>query len=565
LSSVARRESCDLTPQDVLNCGMIVSNDIIVDFSEFCDSLDTEYSLEDLTFMLGKYVGLNFEPSVPLPAKTEQSKKREEERLIILKKDYISCFSALAERASIIHAQTYKLATLPSRQPSKIELSRKSVQTESDLIHRESDVRIFAEMSPLCSTLDVRPDFWVRMGDIPVLLIQIVSGSQGKHSVKQTLLKSICNTIDLLRLYMNLREARISEVSSIVLPQSRGQKCGAIMVTVQFGIDASWKFRLSFRKIALADVARQMENIIESNRAFLSTEIRSDPWYFLKLESLPPGMKQQYSKHSIVLKAVHQNGTVRNYYKFSPRVMEREHLSTLFRSSRSRDHNLFDQRRADPLDGEKRVAVIPCDEGTINGLSFFGFPAVEPPLSDTCILRCFSRFAIQSALALRALHIYDQIAHLDVRTFNTCFILTGKENSQQAKVVFIDLDRSTEDLDRKQRVSTVGAQYVQPPMWSEGVPFSARNCDWRQWALMLWSVLKHADAESIYSGELISSGQPFLDSILSGSLSGMDTKSDPELISMINGWLLSTDFQNIKPSSADFDSTSLIDQVRLHP
>jgi hypothetical protein len=56
-------------------------------------------------------------------------------------------------------------------------------------------------------------------------------------------------------------------------------------------------------------------------------------------------------------------------------------------------------------------------------------------------------------------------------------------------------------LDSKQHcVSTAGAQYVQPPEWPQDVLFSTRNCDRRQWALMLWSVLEHADAESIYAG-----------------------------------------------------------------
>ena len=43
---------------------------------------------------------------------------------------------------------------------------------------------------------------------------------------------------------------------------------------------------------------------------------RSATWYLLKLDSLPPGMKHHCSKHSIVLKDFHQNGTVRYYYKF---------------------------------------------------------------------------------------------------------------------------------------------------------------------------------------------------------------------------------------------------------
>jgi hypothetical protein len=120
-------------------------------------------------------------------------------------------------------------------------------------------------------------------------------------------------------------------------------------------------------------------------------------------------------------------------------------------------------------------------------------------------------------------------------------------------------------LDSKQHcVSTAGAQYVQPPEWPQDVLFSTRNCDRRQWALMLWSVLEHADAESIYAGGKCISGQPFLDAILSGALFGLDARSDSELISMIEAWLLSTDFRKIKPSSADFDSTSLTDQVRLH-
>ncbi len=546
---MALRSSCDVIPEDALCCGLIYDDDISVDLPEFCDSLDEDYSLEDLTFIMGKYLGLDIEPSAPLPGPLKDigSQSREQERLRKLKEAYISCFSALAARVALSICAP----------KSEIELSRKPVNAKSDHRYRETAVSMFTDMSPLCTSLGVRPDFWIRMGDIPLLLIEIVSGSQGRHSVKQTLLKSICKTIDQLRLYKNSRDERISEVSSIVLPKSRGMNCGAVLVTVKFGIDDQWKFRLSFRKIAVADVAKQMETIIESNCAFLSTSMRSAPWYLLKFDSLPPGMQQHYSKHSIVLKDFHQNGKVRYYYKFSPRSREREQLSDLLLKTILAPEEI----KAGPLDGEKRVAVLPVGAAVINGLKFFRFPAVEPPLSNTPILRCFSQFAIQSALGLRALHVYDQIAHLDVRTFNTCFLLAGKENSEQAKIVFIDLDRSTQNLDSKNRVSTVGAQYVKPPEWPNDVPFSARNCDWRQWALMLWSVLKPADEEIIYNGEINSSGQPFLDSILSGTLVGLDTKSDTELVSIIQGWLQSPDFGEIKPVSAEFDSTTLTDQV----
>jgi hypothetical protein len=43
---------------------------------------------------------------------------------------------------------------------------------------------------------------------------------------------------------------------------------------------------------------------------------------------------------------------------------------------------------------------------------------------------------------------------------------------------------------------------------------------------MLWSVLHYADEDNIYTGTKRSSGQPFLDSIIPGSLSGLDTKAD---------------------------------------
>jgi hypothetical protein len=54
---------------------------------------------------------------------------------------------------------------------------------------------------------------------------------------------------------------------------------------------------------------------------------------------------------------------------------------------------------------------------------------VEPALLNMQILGCFSRFATKSTLALYALHVHCKIALLDVRTFNTCFILAGDKNS----------------------------------------------------------------------------------------------------------------------------------------
>ena len=120
--SVALRASCDVSAEDVTCCGLVDKSDVIVGLSKFCNSLGNEYSLEDLTYIMGKYVGLSIEPSAPLPNLRKENQELEVNRLRTLNNGYISCFSALAERASINLAET-----------PKIELSRKSVEPAAKL------------------------------------------------------------------------------------------------------------------------------------------------------------------------------------------------------------------------------------------------------------------------------------------------------------------------------------------------------------------------------------------------------------------------------------------------
>ena len=123
----------------------------------------------------------------------------------------------------------------------------------------------------MCISTKIRPDIWfkVEIGayDIPVLMVEIVSGSQGIPSLEQTIHKSICNTIDQLRLYMNLRISPITQMSSLVFPKHEGSSTGVTVVTVRFSPD-SWKFCASFKNIQQFQVCSEMKDIVRQTSNF---------------------------------------------------------------------------------------------------------------------------------------------------------------------------------------------------------------------------------------------------------------------------------------------------------
>ncbi len=49
--------------------------------------------------------------------------------------------------------------------------------------------------------------------DVAVLLISNVSGSENDRSVRKTLVKAICNTINMMRLFMNICDIHVYKVT----------------------------------------------------------------------------------------------------------------------------------------------------------------------------------------------------------------------------------------------------------------------------------------------------------------------------------------------------------------
>eukprot|EP00291_Cryptomonas_curvata_P010932 CAMPEP_0172190598 /NCGR_PEP_ID=MMETSP1050-20130122/23208_1 /TAXON_ID=233186 /ORGANISM="Cryptomonas curvata, Strain CCAP979/52" /LENGTH=295 /DNA_ID=CAMNT_0012865501 /DNA_START=161 /DNA_END=1048 /DNA_ORIENTATION=+ len=157
----------------------------------------------------------------------------------------------------------------------------------------EANVKLYTLLSPLCTTTTIRPDIWfkVKMGiaDVPVLMVEIVSGSQGQPSVEQTIRKQICNTVDQLRFYMNLRESPVSEVSSIVFPKDGGLSSGVTVVTARFPMGGRWKMNVTLQNIQKIEVCDVMKKILKQHIKFLrSGTSHKGPWYLVKIYDLPP-------------------------------------------------------------------------------------------------------------------------------------------------------------------------------------------------------------------------------------------------------------------------------------
>jgi hypothetical protein len=144
---------------------------------------------------------------------------------------------------------------------------------------KEEYIEIFNRLSPLATSTSVCPDFWLKtdldaLKNIPVLLIEIVSGSEDIRSTQQTLRKAVCNTIDLMRLYTNFfhLNATSLDMTSIVIPKSgSGKISSAVCVTVRWGGVADWQFHVSFKPIRIDDFAKECTNIL-SNQFKIITE-----------------------------------------------------------------------------------------------------------------------------------------------------------------------------------------------------------------------------------------------------------------------------------------------------
>jgi hypothetical protein len=173
---------------------------------------------------------------------------------------------------------------------------------------------------------------------------------------------------------------------------------------------------------------------------------------------------------------------------------------------------------------------------------------------------------LKSAEALKELHTQG-IAHRDIRTFNLAFMESkpgARKSDSVFNVVFIDLDRGTERLyDLVGSSDESAAQTLKPDSWPEAVPFNAKRCDWRQWALMIWSVLVESaeEVDMIYSAKKDVSGSEFLNDILSGRVSDWDDISVEALNTRLLSWLRSRAFKEFKSSCPSFNTSTLSAEV----
>jgi hypothetical protein len=425
---------------------------------------------------------------------------------------------------------------------------------------KEEFTEVFDRLSPITASKFICPDIWLKthrgqlLKNIPVLLLKIVSGSE--EPTRQALLQSACNTVDLLRLYTNVfdSDAKVKEVSSIVVPRSGAKGISsAVRVTARWGDVDDWRFQVSFKAIRINDVMTECESIMSTQYKFITEQTIDLRFkYLVRLYDLPPTLKQIPSKHSIVL--LDTSNSKKRILKFTPRICEREWLSTLF------------------VVKDLSTAVKPMDRIVMNNLDLFTYEAVVPPLPRSRLLKCFRGFVIETAKALRVLHGAG-IAHLDVRIFNVGFRIVESSTAASApgasapaavQAVLIDLDRGTRRLDGPVFFSSAkGAQYARPQSWPADVVFNATRCDWRQWALMVWSLLVPALAEGdIYSGKTDSETCPFL--FLRSFLCEPDVEADEDvLIERILNWVDSVEVQQTRISQKGLDVSDLATEVRL--
>jgi hypothetical protein len=425
------------------------------------------------------------------------------------------------------------------------------------LKRKEEYIKAFSRVSPLVTSVSVCPDLWLKINlgdiDIPGFLIEIVSGSDDDRSVKQTLLKTVCNTVDLMRLYMNIfdSDVEVMEISSVVVPRAGIKKiCPAVLVTVKWGEGQDWRFQVSITPIPIDQVSVQCERISLAQFGWLKTHKVNPrcPKFLVRLHDLPMGMEQIPSKNSIVI----LEKCAKRVLKFTPRVQERDWLNVI-RGPQSAE--------------SAAVAVKPTGELIhMRGLDFFTYTAVNPPLARARMSACFGDFVLNTAISLRKLHLNEKIAHLDVRTDNVGYILSDRQDGTPMVVsaVFIDLDRGTRDIDLEVTLRTYGVECAIPSSWPTEVLFSAQHCDWRQWALMVWSVLAHDvhEVRSLYAGRVTVSGFVFLDEILAGTRSDWDEISEEVLSDRIKSWIASEDLKRARESRPDFNTTKLVDEVR---
>jgi len=94
------------------------------------------------------------------------------------------------------------------------------------------------------------------------------------------------------------------------------------------------------------------------------------------------------------------------------------------------------------------------------------------------------------------------------------------------------------------------------------VEFNADNCDWRQWAMMIWALLQTSQEQKIYEGKVQSCPFPFLEDILTGKTMDWDLLSSAELVCRLEMWLHSDAFKIISDGVKALGASTIAAQVK---
>lgn len=133
---------------------------------------------------------------------------------------------------------------------------------------------------------------------------------------------------------------------------------------------------------------------------------------------------------------------------------------------------------------------------------FFEFKLCKPPLSKREASENLKQFAIKTAAAIEELHGIG-FAHLDIRLENICFV--------NADAVLIDLDRCETLITQGNRVSL---KYGNSNMYKYKEGWTVELLDWKQYGLMLYSILRRISKEDYHTG-ILQMTDPFLDKLYS--------------------------------------------------
>lgn len=127
-------------------------------------------------------------------------------------------------------------------------------------------------------------------------------------------------------------------------------------------------------------------------------------------------------------------------------------------------------------------------------ITYFKYPMYSSHLSrDEAIV---TELVDKVAAAIQELH-QANVAHQDIRLENVCF------KHETGSVVLVDLDRSCSlDESASERISRYGKSTMYSYPSSSSIPWTAKNIDWRQFAIMIHYILSDVSVQDYHKLQL---------------------------------------------------------------